>query len=256
MITFNNSLRAILFTFLTVIASFNLSAQNKMEDVVYLNNGSIIRGAIIEMETGAQIKIETFGGSVFVFDMDDVEKIAREKVKYLEYVKGPIKYKTSGYFNVSEIGIMVGNTTVYSYAPAASFTMQTVNGFQFTRWLQTGIGIGMDIYNDNGSYALSPIFLRIGGEVLRKQATPYYFVDAGYAIPWGPSDNTYYKLEGGPTANAGIGVKFHTRSDIGYIITLGYKYQRSKTHNTWWDGSIHTEVRTYQRMSMRFGITF
>ncbi len=57
-------------------------AQGNMQDVVYLKNGSIIRGEIIEMVSGETVKIMTVDGSVFVHDLVDVEKFTKEKPIY------------------------------------------------------------------------------------------------------------------------------------------------------------------------------
>lgn len=48
-------------------------------DVVYLKNGSIIRGIIIEQVPNVSIKIQTADGSVFFYKMEEVEKITKEK---------------------------------------------------------------------------------------------------------------------------------------------------------------------------------
>lgn len=51
-------------------------------DVLYLKNGSVIRGVIIEQEPNVQIKIKTNDGSIFVYKMEEVEKITKEpKIK-------------------------------------------------------------------------------------------------------------------------------------------------------------------------------
>lgn len=47
-------------------------------DVLYLKNGSIIKGQIIEHAVGGTIKIQTKDESVFVFKEDEVNKIVRE----------------------------------------------------------------------------------------------------------------------------------------------------------------------------------
>ena len=51
------------------------------QDVVYLKNGSIIRGMIIEQIPNKSIKIQTKDGNVFVFEMDEIEKITKELAK-------------------------------------------------------------------------------------------------------------------------------------------------------------------------------
>ena len=55
-----------------------LSAQSIEEDVIYLHDGSIIRGHITEQIIGDKVKIEILGGSLFVFKVEEIEKITRE----------------------------------------------------------------------------------------------------------------------------------------------------------------------------------
>ncbi len=50
-------------------------------DVVYLKNGGVIRGMIIEQTPNVQIKIQTKDGSIFVYKMDEIEKMAKESSK-------------------------------------------------------------------------------------------------------------------------------------------------------------------------------
>ncbi len=50
-------------------------------DVVYLKNGSVIKGLILEQIPNVTIKIQTKDGSVFVYKMDEIEKITKEESK-------------------------------------------------------------------------------------------------------------------------------------------------------------------------------
>ena len=51
----------------------------EMEDVIYLNNGSVIRGTIVENRPKEGIyKIQTSNGNVFVYEQDDIDKITKE----------------------------------------------------------------------------------------------------------------------------------------------------------------------------------
>lgn len=66
-------------TFCTFIFGIsNVFAQQRMRDVVYLKNGSVIRGIIIEQVPNVSIKIQTSDGSVFAYKMDEIEKLAKE----------------------------------------------------------------------------------------------------------------------------------------------------------------------------------
>jgi hypothetical protein len=44
-------------------------------DIVYLKNGSIIKGTLMEPDSSSQIKIKMKDGSIFVFKLDEVLKI-------------------------------------------------------------------------------------------------------------------------------------------------------------------------------------
>ena len=65
------------FLFAAFILTSAAFAQ-EMQDVVYLKNGSIIRGLVIEQVPGKSLKIRTRDGSVFVYTMEEVERITKE----------------------------------------------------------------------------------------------------------------------------------------------------------------------------------
>ncbi len=50
-----------------------------LQDVVYLKNGSVIRGTIIEQVPNVQIKIKTSDGSIFVYKIEEIEKMTKEE---------------------------------------------------------------------------------------------------------------------------------------------------------------------------------
>lgn len=90
-------LTILLFAFITT-SSF---AQDTYQEVVYLKDGSIIRGVIIEQVPNKIIKIQTADRSVFVYRMDEIEKITKEAIPGEEKVSSSEKRK--GY-----IGLTIG----------------------------------------------------------------------------------------------------------------------------------------------------
>ena len=48
------------------------------QDVVYLKNGSMIKGSVIEMIPNQSIKVQTADGSLFVYQMNEVDRIERD----------------------------------------------------------------------------------------------------------------------------------------------------------------------------------
>lgn len=64
------------FAFITTLAF----AQHNYQDVVYLKNGSIIRGIIIEQVPNKSLKIETADKNLFVYQIDEIEKFTKEQI--------------------------------------------------------------------------------------------------------------------------------------------------------------------------------
>lgn len=55
--------------------------QQTMLDVVYLKNGSIIKGLILEQIINVQVKLQTKDGNIFVYKYEEIEKITKELSK-------------------------------------------------------------------------------------------------------------------------------------------------------------------------------
>jgi hypothetical protein len=70
-------IKALLFSLLFANVA-QIAAQSNLTDVVYLKNGSIIKGIVVEQIIGQSIKIETKDGNLFVFKTEEVAKITRE----------------------------------------------------------------------------------------------------------------------------------------------------------------------------------
>lgn len=65
------------FILLLLISLYSFS-QNNLEEVVYLKNGSIIRGVIIEQIPNETLKIQTKDGNIFVYKFNEIIKTTKE----------------------------------------------------------------------------------------------------------------------------------------------------------------------------------
>ena len=72
-------LKKSIFVLFLAVSAISLYAAT-YQDVVYLKNGSIIKGMITEQVPNESLKIETKDGNVFVFKMSEVAKMTKEKV--------------------------------------------------------------------------------------------------------------------------------------------------------------------------------
>ncbi len=64
---------------ISALPSLCHAQEGDLQDVIYLKDGSIIRGIIIEQIPEESLKLRTAAGSVIVFQMSEIERIAKEK---------------------------------------------------------------------------------------------------------------------------------------------------------------------------------
>jgi len=121
---------------LCLVFSLTVSGQATIEDVVYLKNGNIIRGLIIEQIPDQSIKIQTKDNSLFVFKIEEVEKITKESTSApqtsaahisapsssdtITIVKNRKFYQNGHQLSRSELSMLLkNNPEAYSYMKAA-----------------------------------------------------------------------------------------------------------------------------------------
>jgi len=123
---------------LVMFSSFAFSQQN-YQDVVYLKNGSVIRGMIIEQVPNKSIKIETSDKSLFVYPIDEVEKITKEvAVNDSKSVK--LSAKRKGYIGIS-IGPSIPVGAFADHSDGAAKTGVQLNLANFGYLFTENIGI-------------------------------------------------------------------------------------------------------------------
>lgn len=62
--------------FMMLAMAMSVQAQS-VKDVVYLKNGSVVYGNITEIKPNQNVKIKTSDGSIFVYEMSQVDKITK-----------------------------------------------------------------------------------------------------------------------------------------------------------------------------------
>lgn len=73
-------IRTILIAFAVAFFAATQVVAKEMEDVVYLKNGGIVRGTVIEQVAGKSLKIVRFDGKEFRYKMKEIDKISKETV--------------------------------------------------------------------------------------------------------------------------------------------------------------------------------
>lgn len=112
------------------------------QDVVYLKNGSVIRGEITEQIPNVSVKIETKDGSIFVYKMGEVEKITRETEKETDGEKMPAAGGSPVDFGTGSFGLHAGVGTDISlglaFGGGVSYILMSGEN--------SGMEFGLDLY--------------------------------------------------------------------------------------------------------------
>lgn len=246
---FNPVLSKSLFFLLFTILTFPVFTQQKKveEDVVYLKNGTIIRGQVIEYKSGEYVSIRSYGRNVWVFREDEIDKIVREKV--VPESDG-IKVKgQEGYFNYTGIGVLAGSRLSDLSAP---FSMQSVNGYKFKGGFYFGGGIGIESFSEISI----PVFADLRYQLLDDAFSPYLFAQAGYSLPM-ENNWEYRKAKGGPMTGIGIGVTIPLNIHTSLCFNMAYRYQQLLYVDTdSWSGYETKRYEQYNRLEIRLGFLF
>jgi hypothetical protein len=206
----------LIYGLLSLTVHFTM-AQNNMQDAVYLKNGGITRGNLIEMVPDDHISIETVDGNIFVYKMSEVEKYTKEPI--YEKKKSVIQDNTGnkkGYYGVVEFGtgFCFGHET-RNFDRKINF----ISGYRVNPWFAAGAGFGIRYYHDDG--LMMPFFADLRANLLNKRTSPYLSLDIGYAF--NPTDVTVGGFMTAPTI--GVSVKVKNRSTLNF--GLCYELQKS-----------------------------
>lgn len=120
------------------------SAQSQRE-TVYLHNGSVIKGEVIEAVPGESIKVKTADGSIFVYDMADVERIAKEQ-EADGYVAGNSRGGHRGLDFTVDVGYGIS-----TQGGSGIITTGIGLGKRFTKNFYFGLGTGAYVSPDGGN---------------------------------------------------------------------------------------------------------
>lgn len=165
-------LTLVLFTLFTLV----VFAQSKLQDVVYLKNGSIIRGIIIEQVPNKSIKIETADKSVFVYQLEEIEKLVKETIVSKNTLNA-LSVET-GYKGILELGYQIGDGM-------GRLKLNFINGSQINPTFSLGFGTGVRYYYD-AQMVLIPIFGDFRANFINYQISnqlfPYLSVGVGYSF--------------------------------------------------------------------------
>ena len=237
-----------------LFASNIIYAKKPKRDVIYLKNGSIINGQIISSLPSGQVKIKTKDNSLWVFEQSQIDSISQSE--------NELKQFHAGYFNLTEAGILAGNSDNKYSAP---FSFLNISGLQFKNGLSVGAGTGVEFFNET----YLPVVADFRYYLKRQGVNPFFGVQGGYSFALDKPDkqyvygNTYLwnipngstldvKAKGGLLLNPFVGFCTSLNENMALTFSAGYRIMRHR-YNREDDSKIDID---YNRLSLKIGLIF
>ena len=260
--------------------------QSQYQDIVYMKDGSVLHGIIIEQIPNQSITIETTDRNVYIVQMSNIETMI--KVPY----NGSSRSRNSGYSNsmgtdlrrgfkgIVELGYLFG----FGKNSTDRLKLNFIAGYQANPYFSFGFGIGIRPYSGridvNPNFASKPDFryqYDVDASLIPILAdfrvnfmddnltSPYLSLGVGYAFNTLHEFNErgyygYYfesKLKGGFLFNLTAGFNFKIANRFAINAGLGYEVQRiniSIIDDNWSEYENHSI--NSDAISIVFGISF
>lgn len=232
-----------------IIIGIQLSAQ-KSNDVLYLKNGSIIYGKLVEIVNGTY-KILTSDGTVFIFQTYEVAKFTIQAPSF-------DGRKTNGFGFSLEAGFLIGSQQSEYFAPfsfnfLASITSNTKN--------VTSLGSGVEFLGR----PYTPLFLEYKYIIYDQKASPFIFLRCGAVIPFGSSgeqtsttnsnNNIPKDYKGGVSLGLGTGISW-AKENYETNLSFAFRYARTSYDQFEYNRGTVTYSNNFNRLEIKFGYKF
>lgn len=167
-------------------------------DVVYLNNGQVVKGKITELEKNSSVTIQTYTGNTYTYPMIEVNRLSYDDSK----IKVPHhSAKGNGYSDYTELnrgfffaadaleGFSLNRGTTVSLAE-----VNVIGGYRFNEYIRLGAGFGPRYYTSGASVRYSnsrwalPLFFNGRGNFIPstyRDVVPFWSFDIGTTFPDG-----------------------------------------------------------------------
>ena len=190
-----------------VLCAFSTMGQ-KLQDVIYLKNGNILRGEITEQQLNGIVKIKTTDRNFLVLHENEIERISKEELVY-QSVNSDRKFK-----GIAEYGVMPG----LGSNKLDMEKLSIIGTFQLSPYFSLGAGSGLRAVH---SYdMLMPLFIDLRTYLPRGKLVPYLALGAGYAF----NINQDFNPEG-YFINPEVGLMLKVINRFAVHLGLGYNAQ-------------------------------
>jgi len=226
-----------------------VAAQKLRQSAVYLSNGSVVKGRIIQNDSIKGLRVSNDCG-IWFYKPDEIDSIG------MLHSASYFTAKDKGYYNITSFSLLLGKGA-YDNTPIPSAI--TINGYKFLPLLATGIGVGYEYYN----WGVMPLFADARLFIYDQGLSPFIFAQAGYAISFTNTSyqdwyTTIVETFGGPMLSTGGGFRVGISGNTAFSLSVAYRYQKlSHDTSSYWEPETVNRVFTnYNRIALTVGFLF
>lgn len=246
--TISLNLTFLLILFLSVHAVAQES-EAQYEDVLYLKNGSVLRGKLTHFGDDT-LTFETWSGVQMQIAVHDMQKLVQEQ-KFQPRARRPseFQFKETGIYHYASMGFSAG--------PEAGFSLTHVIGYRWSRLISAGFGIGAENFELGYGRRLMPVFGEFRAFLSDKNIAPMVAMRAGYGFAFRNENANITRATGGVLLAPEFGYRFGGRN-AQFTLSASLHFQWAKYTEAWdvWGGGSFTDHMRYQRLELKTGLLF
>lgn len=230
---------------------FPLSAQ-KQKDVLYLKNGSMIFGKLMEIQDN-NYKIITSDGSIFIYPEVEVDRFITKSAIFEGRRENGIGFSMEG-------GLLIGSQRSEFDAP---FSFNLILNYTSNTKNIMGLGSGVEFLGST----FTPLFFEYKRIFNDRGTTPFIFFRGGTLLHIGgdnesddnsspyPQYNYPINYKGGASLGFGTGVSW-AREESETYLSFGYRYAQTSYMELNYNDQKVTYKNYYNRLEVKFGFKF
>lgn len=228
-------------------------------DRVYLKNGSILEGSIIQLTEDSLLYLNPYSNLNVRFSLDAIERYEIGLVTEKSFLTRRVKRERRFYFAANLAAITSGEMDARRYYSEQYSELSFVFGYQFHQFFGMGLHSGRyKLGGEEEDFKLFPIGIEFRGYLTDHVFTPFYLIKGGFtsgSIYRSDPEGNARLPKGGYYFNPGFGFQwnfgpaFNISMDIGMLFGHGFYY----TNRSW---ILSEREVNYKRWKGGFSIGF
>lgn len=237
------------------------------KDIIYLKDGSRIKGDIIHYERGETLILRISNGQELKMSDSTIDRIVQEadeikkakkaalRKNKVDPDKDPLQAKKlyHAFYFSGNVGGNIFDDTDWGLG------IEHVTGYWLNENWSLGLGGGILQYSADYSWRVAPVFMDI--KLKSKSQSPFYLGgDVGVGFPLKNQNLNILSGSPGERFRLGLGKIWNTNSNARITAEFSYLHQRtifdSGTWGQWSEDDITSRNLRFKRYHLRFGFLF